>query len=970
MRAANRSIGPFRRVWAVMACVAALCAGAVPVAAQTGRDTIQDTIPKTPQQRILERLRGLRPIGAPDSVLSGDSLRAPAQQVRTNGAGGRIQDRSNAPTIARDSIWESLLRLPGFNATEYRGDTAAFRADSGTLDLRGNALVARDGQTIEAGSITYADSISLACGYGKPRVTGGGMTPVESDSLCYDIERRVGILRGATTTVSEGALWRVRSETTMTRGDNAYSHSAIFTDCDLPWDQVHYHFSAGQVLVKRGNLLVARDVTMTFGDVPVFWLPFLVQSLSQGRRSGVLMPRFGVNDIARTSQRYSRRIEDVGFYWAINDYMGSEVAFDWMSNNWSALRSSFDYNFLDKFVRGGATVRRFWKNEGGTELTIASQNSWEPNERTNLRADVNYSTSSNFIKRNTLDPRELNRSIDSNFSMNRRMDWGSATFGSSRRQFLSDNTVTQVFPKVGLNLSTITLFKATGLDPKWYNNATLTASAEGGRDGTTIGEANTNPTAQTRNTTSGSFRGSFSLGKFALRQSYSLNDQQTDAREIPLETGDSVRLLPALSEQSNRWDVSVDYQQPLVGSITLTPNLALRGETVSNARTNNVSVSSPAQLSFGAGVQADMFGVFAKPVGPFAAFRHRVSPGFSYSYAPKPQADSLQLATFGGLANSLESNRLSFSLSQTLEAKYRETRSEEQVAADSMSADTATGPRRVQEARKLTLLSVRTDALVYDFVQARDIGVGLQTTELANDFNSDLLPGFNVTVRHSLFRPGTATDAGDEAGAAKNRVFSPKLVSANASFSVSGSSWLFRVLRLGRRDSVTTRPGESGNPIPQGPQGGVAVDRTQDELGLVGTRRINPVGTQMSTAGSWTANLNYSLIRPREDAAVLSNTFFDPSRNDQSLRGTVNFQPTANWAAIWETQYSITQGEFSDHTLRLTRKLHDWDANFDFIKAQNGNFSFNFSVRLRANPDIKLDWQQNDLSAASTSRLR
>jgi hypothetical protein len=40
--------------------------------------------------------------------------------------------------------------------------------------------------------------------------------------------------------------------------------------------------------------------------------------------------------------------------------------------------------------------------------------------------------------------------------------------------------------------------------------------------------------------------------------------------------------------------------------------------------------------------------------------------------------------------------------------------------------------------------------------------------------------------------------------------------------------------------------------------------------------------------------------------------------------------------------------------------LHDWDANFDFVKAQNGNFSFQFRVHLRANPDIKLDYSQSD----------
>src|SRR5690606_31615480 len=78
----------------------------------------------------------------------------------------------------------------------------------------------------------------------------------------------------------------------------------------------------------------------------------------------------------------------------------------------------------------------------------------------------------------------------------------------------------------------------------------------------------------------------------------------------------------------------------------------------------------------------------------------------------------------------------------------------------------------------------------------------------------------------------------------------------------------------------------------------------------------------------------------------------------QFLRANLSFQPTANWSLHWNTSYSITDGEFVDHYLTLTRDLHDWEANFDFSRGLNGNFNFQFRVRLRANPDIKLDYEQ------------
>ena len=77
------------------------------------------------------------------------------------------------------------------------------------------------------------------------------------------------------------------------------------------------------------------------------------------------------------------------------------------------------------------------------------------------------------------------------------------------------------------------------------------------------------------------------------------------------------------------------------------------------------------------------------------------------------------------------------------------------------------------------------------------------------------------------------------------------------------------------------------------------------------------------------------------------------------LQGSFNFQPTPNWSVTWQTGYNFSEHQFADHTLTLTRDLHDWQANFDFVKAQNGNFVFQFRVALKAQPDLKFDYRQN-----------
>jgi hypothetical protein len=279
------------------------------------------------------------------------------------------------------------------------------------------------------------------------------------------------------------------------------------------------------------------------------------------------------------------------------------------------------------------------------------------------------------------------------------------------------------------------------------------------------------------------------------------------------------------------------------------------------------------------------------------------------------------------------------------------------------AGDTATGPRRMPAgSQPIILLSLSTSAVVYDFVAAREREEGLQTTQITNTIQSDLLRNLQLRLTHELFRRSSVTDSlgvitqGD-------RTFDPQLTGVTASLSLTSDSWLFRTLGLGSRRRMTEEPGEPGTERTQESEGGPAIDRTKPELGLIGSSRRDSPGAAAGPTGSWSASLNYTLQRPRPGAGA--------QRENQNLTGNLSFQPTANWTVRWNTGYNFTVGEFTDHILTLTRRLHDWDANFDFVKAQNGNFSFQFRVHLRANPDVKLDYEQQDLEAVQNlGRLR
>jgi hypothetical protein len=512
------------------------------------------------------------------------------------------------------------------------------------------------------------------------------------------------------------------------------------------------------------------------------------------------------------------------------------------------------------------------------------------------------------------------------------------SLGASRKQFLSDNTVNLQLPNLSLNFSPHHAVRALPGEESWYSNSSW----------------------QGRLRRAHGSRSALSVGRLSWSQTLSVTEQELFERQLP---GDTLPPVPGRFEQRGQWTSGFNFQQRLMGTSTFTPGVSLGGEFIRNDLTDRSTVHAPMRVDFNAALRTDLFG-FWPGAGPFEAVRHRLSPTISYNYSPEARADSLQREVFTR-AGVVEQNRISIGISQTWEAKYRGVQADPDTSLAGTPTDTAGvtpaeepaagEPRRRQQTQTVTLLSVSTDALVYDFVEARD-GYGLRTTQISNSVHSDLLRGLQLNFTHDLFRQ----DPTGEDGVVPGRTFAPHLSRVNASFQLSGNSWLFRILRLGSQDTLPARgpsaPLDEGDPS----EGGPAVDRSQSETGLIGSSRRFATSGPRGPVGSWNASFNYTLARPR--AVDLGD------RGNQMLTGNFMFQPTENWAVRWNTGYSFTSSEFTDHVLTLTRSLHDWDASFDFIKAQNGNFSFQFRVHLRANPDIKLDYSQSDMQGVQ--RLR
>ncbi|MSR36276.1 MAG: LPS-assembly protein LptD [Gemmatimonadetes bacterium] len=997
------------RRWAVALTLAAGLWGAAPSAA-SGQQPVDSVA-----LRIRESLRRLgRPPGVDTGAAAADTLPVTPIQV--------VPGRGAASATSADSIIRAILGLPGYAATQYRGTGADFDAEARVLVLHGDstnrATVVRQGTQLSTDSlIRYDEAAQRIRGEGHPLFSYPEGDPVQSERVIYDVAANRGSAFGARTKYSEGATWFVTGDLPSVTAGVVYGAHTDFTSCELTIP--HYHFTADNIKIIAGRILVARPVRLYFADVPVAWLPFVAQSLSTGRASGLLTPRFSINDIVRRGG-YHRRISNIGFYWAMSDYADATVAMDWFSSNFTSVTGNLNYSWLRQFLNGTVSWREYWPVDGPGQRAIDANTDWRMDERTSLRGALRWSSSSEFVRRNSLDPVEVTQSINSTGGLERRFDWGSVSLSANRDQYLTDDRVVMTLPHAQLNLSQITLLRAPALRARWYNNLVWSGSANGDRNTTdyTLGDT---VMVTGRNADQETLRGGvssrFSLGNLGWSQSLNLDRGAALGLPVLLGSGSALaaRALIAsgdgtpfalqtrdIARTDLNWSTTLNYQQTLIGSTTITPSLSLNGharraDTIDVARDR--FVSAPGQLSFGARLQSDLFGFFPG-VGPFQAIRHKLTPAIDFSFAPEVTSTLLQERVFGRQA--LQPRKLLVvSLNQTFEAKRKaRTDSAAVGAADSARAlaptaatDTtglgagglttggflggapttnglaangfvtgglASGLRRASRADIVNLLALRMDAITYDFVEADEHlpsrGLwGFQTTRIGTQISSDFLQGLSVSMSHDLFAEDTVA-FNDRVGITDRR-FDLHLAQMNLGFSLSNRSGIVRALGL-FRGSPDTVDAPVGPRTPQDPF--VQTTAATDESSVIPRSSQRPgdppnpnQAQRAAEVGSWSTNVSYSLVRPRVALGDVS----------QALNLSFTVKPTPGWDVSWRTSYDVERGAFNDHSLSLTRDIHDWDAHFDFARTATGNWFFRFDVALKANHDFKFDYKQHNTDA-------
>ncbi len=892
-----------------------------------------------------------------------DTTRRPPSAKSLDSAAAKRLGLPLGPTVTfppPDSIAQRLLKRKGFGFTEIVGDSARLSPDGPNFRVAGGA-VRRDSLIFQANLLDFQNATCELLGTGAPQLFQGNpprplIGRITSVNTCSD---RLVVSEAFTKFNEMGGDWYLRGNVAI---DSSYSrlfaaHSE-FTSCDLP--DPHYHFQSSQVKWVSQSIIVARPAVLYVRDVPLVWLPFIFQDTKSNRSSGILIPKFGFNDIVRPTRDYNRAITNIGYYWAPNDYIDVTTKLDWYSNRYVNYGAQLRYDWRNRFVRGDLAYNKQIQDNGATALTVNWNHDQRFNISTTLALSFNYVSNGAVVQSNAIDPLLNTASIRSSLNFTKRYRWGNISVGGNRSVSITDGSGTMQFPSLSLSPQPISI----GRWGTWSPNLRITndlAFKQPGALDVLLGNGTIDTSTATRRSRNSviSLETPLRIGSFNWANTINLSDQQVTGLSVAsirrpdtttADPNDSVTVSVTRGgtfRSGFNYNTGINLPQLLRSSWHLTPTVGITN-TIENyplfyrsQGTNGAWVMQGKKLQFSMASTPSFYLLTKGGIGPADRVRYSLSPRINIAYSPKATlpSDFAKALTNEGLSTPTATPAtmtMQLAVDQSIQAKPH------RAASDTMSA--------VSTARPVEVLRLNTSAVAYDFEQANLPGrTGWTTSTLNNTFASDLLPGFNFSLTHDLWRGQVGTDTA---------VFSPFLSNVSASLSLTSRTFngIGRLLGLSSRIKPLA-PGAP--PSPAFP--------TQPTTGLFGNSSNQP---PMLSAQGLTANINYTLSRRRPDGGIQvppvpEDPFGQPpivlpiSSTTQSNIGlNTSFSPTRFWTVRWATQYNATAKRFESQQIQLQRSLHDWVASFNFTKNANGNYALTFSIHLIRLPDIKFDYQQ------------
>lgn len=628
-----------------------------------------------------------------------------------------VSDSASSDTASGD-WFGSASDSTAMDTVEYHAVDLQYDVGASTFNLNDKAQLKYRTVTLDADTILYDQKGQVLQASGNPVLRETKNASLAGYRMKYNMKSRVGEVYYATTFQDNNQLngMEVRrlpdTRLLIARGD--------FSTCDDTTHQ-HYYFYGRRMVVKPKESVTARPVVLNIADVPIAVLPMIVAPLKSGRRSGLLTPKFGGDQVQ------GFYIENVGFYYAPNDYWDATTAADIIEGS----SANFEKTTLSE------TVRYKWRYRLDGNVTYKSY--LEQFDFANSGYDISFNHNQNITP-------------DGKHTLS-----GSGSFVSSQ-SVRQDN---------GLDAETILNQQANAqmtYSGKFGTNKSLTVKASQQYNLVTGNKERQIPDVQ--------FRMSGQLFDFEADEDEAHEESFLDKFNYSFTNRfnlyekvarDTVRDIDTAAWYTGYLGTySVDYSGSLFNVINLTPKATFTGMWSGNRWINpqdsakyrkQRSGFNPERNEYGEffynhnySLTADtkLYGIWMPEIGRFTGVRHVLSPSISYTYAPKMDTNRyfVKHPLLGQTPYQTEQKAVGFSLSNDFDIKYlktvgRTTKSED--GKDSTTSEDTYGTRRLITTSHSTSYNFAADSL--------------QWSDISSSFGFQVLPNylFTIRTRHSFY---------------------------------------------------------------------------------------------------------------------------------------------------------------------------------------------------------------------------
>ncbi len=611
----------------------------------------------------------------------------------------------------------------GVDTIEYRAVDLVYDVEKSTFNLNNSAQLKYRTATLDADTIWFDQENSVLAASGDPILRETKNPSLSGMRLKYNMKSRIGEIYYATTYQDNQQLngMEVRrlpdQRIQIARGD--------FSTCNDSTHQ-HFYFYGRRMVVKPKETITARPVVLNIADVPVAVLPMIVAPLKSGRKSGLLTPKFGGDQV----QGYY--MSNLGFYYAPNDYWDATVKGDIIEGEEARFERSTltgEVRYKLRYVLEGnvsytSYLEEFDMANSGYDINFSHNQNLTPDGKHTLSGSGAFVSSRSVRKDNALDAETI-----LNQQANAQMTY-SGKFGTNKSLTVKvrqdHNLVTDMMqreiPDIQYRMSGPLFNFDIDEDEEAYDDHSIASYLE---------KFNYN------------FNNRFNY--YTVRAQDTVNEVDTTAKYVGY-TG----------------TYSLDYSMRVLRVINLTPKATFTGFWTGTSwlnpedsliyRQRYISLD-PEHDSYGDAaynhnysVTADtkLYGIWVPEIGRFTGLRHVLSPSVSYTYAP--EIDTVKTFAphplLGQTPYQIEQKTVGFGLNNDFDIKYLKVvgRAADTTREDGSGAvEDQYGNRRVLTTRHNMSYNFAADSLNF--------------SDLTSSFGLQILPDymFTVNTRHSVY---------------------------------------------------------------------------------------------------------------------------------------------------------------------------------------------------------------------------